>query len=103
MQRFEPSLLESGESSDPEQTDALAMCLVNRNASREQASVGDHRSVRGCFAWTLPLAVLYMQGQGSPRALQHLWRDGCHLDRLRYERVPCWGVVPVDVGHERHW
>ena len=91
------------EPSDSEQTDALALCLILPSASREQAIVGDHRSVRACFAWTLLLAVLFMQRQGSPRALQRLWRDGCHLARLCCEWVPCWGVVSVDVGHERHW
>jgi hypothetical protein len=82
MQRSEPSLLESGESSDPEQTDVLALCLLFPSASREQARVGNHRSVRGCFAWILLLAVLFMQRQGFPRVLQRLWRDGCHLDCL---------------------
>ena len=64
----------------------------------QAAIVGDHRSVIGRFVWTLLLAVLLMQCQGSPRTLQRLWREGCHLDRLCCERVPCWGVVPVDVG-----
>jgi hypothetical protein len=82
MQRSEPSLLSRGKSSDPEQTDVLAMCLMLPSVSREQAIVGDHRSVIGCFAWILLLAVLFMLCQGSPRALQRLWRDGCHLDRL---------------------
>ena len=72
-----------------EQTDALVMLLTLPNASREQAIVGDHRSVMGRFAWTLLLAVLFMQYQGSPRALQRLWRDGCHLDRLCCERMLC--------------
>ena len=73
------------------------MRLMLPSASREQAIVGDHRSVIGCFAWTLLLAVLFLQRQGSPRDLQRLWRDGCHLDRLCCGQVPCWGVVPVDV------
>jgi hypothetical protein len=30
------------------------------SASREQAIVDDQRSVRGCSAWTLLLAVLFM-------------------------------------------
>jgi hypothetical protein len=81
-----------------ERTHALAIRLILASASREQAKVGDHRSVRGCSAWNLLLAMLFMQCQGSPRAIQRLCRDGCHLDRLCCESMPCWGVVPVEGG-----
>ena len=71
-QHSEPSLLSRGESSDPEQTDVLALCPVLPSTSREQAIVGDLRSMRGCFAWNLLLAVLFIQRQGSRRALKRL-------------------------------
>src|SRR3974390_2954133 len=68
------------------------------SVSREQARVGGHRSIRGGSAWTLQLAVPFMQLPGSRRAIQRLWKDGCQLDRLCCERLTCWGVVPVDGG-----
>jgi hypothetical protein len=83
------------------QTDALVIRLMLPSTSREQATVGDHRSVMGRFAWTLLLAVPFMQLQGSPLVLQRLVRDGCHLDHLSCERMPCWGIVLVEVGDER--
>src|SRR5947209_19105573 len=65
---------------------------------QEQAIVGDHRPVIRCFARPQVLALLFMLRQGFPRALQRFRGDGCYLDCLGREGLPCWGVAPVDIG-----
>ena len=81
-----------------EQIDVLVMRLILQSRVARQARVGDHSLAMGRFAWTLLLAVLFMECQCFPCDLQRLWKDGFHLDRLCCERVLCWGVVPGDGG-----